>query len=88
MEIEKQSEPDSTTLEKDVRQQFRKDEDVLCLNSKDGCFYLGTIVQVFVNYYQCKRVHPLNCDLKKTIYESTCISFIANELWQTSLQLC
>lgn len=46
METEKQSEPDSTTLEKDVRQQFRKDEDVLCLNSKDGCFYLGTIVQV------------------------------------------
>ncbi|KAK6641044.1 hypothetical protein RUM44_012743 [Polyplax serrata] len=53
MEIEKQSEPDSTTLEKDVRQQFRKDEDVLCLNSKDGCFYLGTIVQVDSSYKKC-----------------------------------
>lgn len=48
MDSEKPSEPDSTTLEKDVRQEFRKDEDVLCLNNKDGCFYLGTIVQVLL----------------------------------------
>ncbi|KAL0276004.1 UNVERIFIED_CONTAM: hypothetical protein PYX00_003692 [Menopon gallinae] len=53
MDSEKPSEPDSTTLEKDVRQEFRKDEDVLCLNNKDGCFYLGTIVQVDTIYKKC-----------------------------------
>lgn len=45
MDIEKPSEPDSTTLERDVQQEFKQDEDVL-FKKKDGCFYLGTVVQV------------------------------------------
>lgn len=58
MDIENPSEPDSTTLERDVRQEFRKDEDVLCLNNKDGCFYLGTIVQVI---QQLEKLFLFHC---------------------------
>lgn len=52
MDMEKPSEPDSTTLEKDVRQEFHIDDDVLYLK-KDGLRYLGTVVQVDSIYKKC-----------------------------------